>query len=34
MQQIINRIPELKYRYPGSFTLDYVPTLDNDILPL
>ena len=29
-QQIINRIPLLKYRYRGSFHSDYVPTLDND----
>ena len=27
-QQIINRIPRLKIRYLGSFTSDYVPTLD------
>ena len=32
LQQIINRIPllKLKFRYRGSFTYDYVPTLDND----
>ena len=30
MQQIINRIPLLKFRYLGSFPSDYVPTLDND----
>ena len=30
LQQIINRIPQLKYRYRGSFPSDYVPTLDND----
>ena len=30
LQQIINRIPKLKYRYRGSFPSDYVPTLDND----
>ena len=30
LQQIINRIPLLKYRYSGSFPSDYVPTLDND----
>ena len=30
LQQIINRILPLKYRYRGSFTYDYVPTLDND----
>ena len=29
-QQIINRIPLLKFRYLGSFPSDYVPTLDND----
>ena len=30
LQQIINRIPLLKYRYRGSFPSDYVPALDND----
>ena len=30
LQQIINRIPLFKFRYPGSFPSDYVPTLDND----
>ena len=30
LQQIINRIPLLKYRYRGFFPSDYVPTLDND----
>ena len=30
LQQIINRIPLLKYRYRGSLPSDYVPTLDND----
>ena len=30
LQQIINRIPLLKFRYLGSFSSDYVPTLDND----
>ena len=30
LQQIINHIPLLKYRYRGSFTSNYVPTLDND----
>ena len=30
LQQIIKRIPLLKYRYRGSFSSDYVPTLDND----
>ena len=29
-QQLINRIPLLKYRYRGSFPSDYVPTPDND----
>ena len=28
LQQIINRIPLLKYRYRSSFPSDYVPTLD------
>ena len=30
LQQIINRIPLLKYRYRGSLASDNVPTLDND----
>ena len=30
LQQIINRIPLLKFRYFSSFPSDYVPTLDND----
>ena len=30
LQQIINRIPLLKFRYLGSFPSDYVPNLDND----
>ena len=30
LQQIIYRIPLLKFRYLGSFPSDYVPTLDND----
>ena len=30
LQQIINRIPLLKFRYLGSFPSDYAPTLDND----
>ena len=30
LQQIINRIPLLKFRYLGSFLSDGVPTLDND----
>ena len=30
LQQIINGIPLLKFRYLGSFPSDYVPTLDND----
>ena len=31
LQQIINRIFLLKFRYLGWFPSDYVPTLDNDI---
>ena len=34
LQQIINRIPLLKYRYRGSIPSDYVPTLDNDTFAL
>ena len=30
LQQIINRVPLLKFRYLGSFPSDYVPTPDND----
>ena len=30
LQQIINRIPLLKFRYLGLFPSDYVSTLDND----
>ena len=30
LQQIINRIPLLKFRYLGSFPSDYVPNFDND----
>ena len=30
LQQIINRIPLLKFRYIGSFPSDYVPALDYD----
>ena len=30
LQQIINRIPLLKFRYLGSFRSDYVLPLDND----
>ena len=30
LQQKVNPIPLLKYRYRGSFPFDYVPTLDND----
>ena len=30
VQQLINRIPLLKYRYRGSFPSDYNPTLDKD----
>ena len=34
LQQIINRIPLLKFRYLGSFPSDFVPTLDNDIFAI
>ena len=34
LQQIINRIPVLKFRYLGSFPSGYVPTLDNDTFAL
>ena len=34
LQQTINRIPLVKYRYRGSFPSDYVPTLDNDNLAI
>ena len=34
LQQIINRIPLLRYRYRGSFPSDYVPTLDNDTIAI
>ena len=30
LQQFINRIHLLKFRYLGSFPSDHVPTLDND----
>ena len=30
LQQFINRIPRLKFRYLGSFPSDFVPTPDND----
>ena len=30
LQQVINRIPLLKYRYRGSLPSAYVPTLDDD----
>ena len=30
LQQIIDRIPLLKFRYLGSFPSDHVPTPDND----
>ena len=30
LQQIVNFIPRLKYRYRVSFPSDYKPTLDND----
>ena len=29
LEQVFNRIPLLNYRYFGSFSSDYVPTLDN-----
>ena len=34
LQQIISRIPLLKFRYLGSFTSDNVPTLDNGIFAI
>ena len=34
LQQIINRIPLLKFWYLGSFPSDYVPTLDNDLFAI
>ena len=34
LQQKINRIPPLKYRYRGSFPFDYVPTIDNDLFAI
>ena len=34
LQQVVNRIPLLKYRYLGSFPSDYVPTFDNDPLAI
>ena len=34
LQQIINRIPLLKFWYLGPFPSDYVPTLDNDIFAI
>ena len=34
LQQKINRITLLKYRYHGSFTYDYDPTLDNDVFAI
>ena len=34
LQQIINRIPLLKFRYLGSFPSDYVPTLDNEFFAI
>ena len=30
LEQLINRIPLLKYRRRGSFPSDYVPTFEND----
>ena len=34
LQQTINCIPLLKYRYRGSFPSYYVPTVDNDIFAI
>ena len=34
LQQSINRILLLKFRYLGSFPSEYVPTLDNDTFPI
>ena len=34
LQQIISRIPLLKFRYLGSFPSDLVPTLDKDIFAI
>ena len=34
LQQIISRIPLLKFRYLGSFPSDHVPALDNDIFAI
>ena len=34
LQQIISRIPLLKFRYLGSFPSDHVPTLDNDTVAI
>ena len=34
LQQIIIRIPLLKFRRLGSFPSDYVPTLENDIFAI
>ena len=34
LQQFINRIPLLKFRYLGSFPSDYVPTLDNNVFAI
>ena len=34
LQQVINCIPLLKFRYLGSFPSDYVSTLDNDTFPI
>ena len=33
-QQIVSRIPLLKFRYLGSFPSDYVPTPDTDIFAI
>ena len=34
LQQVINRIPLLKFRYLGSFPSNHVPTLDNDFFAI
>ena len=34
LQQRINRMPLLKYKYRGSLLFDYVPTVDNETFPI
>ena len=34
LQQIINQIPQIEYRYRGSFPSDYFSTLDNDFFAI